>query len=69
MYRHNEKKDSRLAARVVPETEDSRDGLKFGLADPMRKNRAMVCGNQAKLLAVSYVLSPFHESVRYTHRS
>jgi hypothetical protein len=49
MYRHNEKNDSRLAASVTPETEDFRDGLKFGPADPMRTKRAMACGSQAKL--------------------
>jgi hypothetical protein len=55
MYKHTEKNDSRLAASVVPETDDSRDGLKFGPADPIRMKRAMACGSQAKLLPVSYV--------------
>jgi len=58
MYKHNEKKDSRLAASVAPETDDSRDGLKFEPADPMGTKRAMVYGSQAKLLPVSCVLSP-----------
>lgn len=57
MYRHNEKKDNRLAASVAPETDDSREGLKFGPADPTRTKSAIVCGSQAKLLIVSYALA------------
>lgn len=49
MYKQTEKKDSRFAASVVPETEEGREGLKFGPADPIRMKSAMACGSQAKL--------------------
>jgi len=55
MYKQSEKNESRLAASVVPETEEAKEGLKFGPADPIRMKRAMACGSQAKLETVSHV--------------
>lgn len=61
MYRHNEKKDSRLAASVVPETDDSKDGLKFGPADPMRTKEQWFAETRRSCWLSAM---PYHGSVR-----
>jgi hypothetical protein len=49
-----EKKERRLAARVRPLTEEAREVLKLGPAEPTRMKRTMSWGNQAKLTKRQY---------------
>ena len=54
MYKQREKNESLLAASALPVTEDAREGLKFGPAEPTKTKSAIICGSQANLQLVSY---------------